>query len=514
MSHLWGLYAIARADFFERTRRYQYLATIALTVFTGTLLLPSKSAGYSTFLIDGYRGIYNSAWIGVAIAALAALLLSLFGFYNVKSAVQRDRETHVGEIIASTSVGKLEYTLGKFFSNFAVLGSMLLVFFLVAVAMQLVRGESYALNAGQIVLSLLLIVAPVIAVVSALAVLFEMIPWLRGGLGNVVYFFLWIFFLTTSAQPTMQRLGWWTDLLGLNAITRQIFLAVTAVDPHANINSLEMGDTNEGTKYFTFNGLHWSAGDITDRLMWFAVALLLAAAASIVFDRFASGARAAAAREPKAFTIAWRSRVDRLLTPLVDLLCASDFGAIVLAELRLLLNGLGFWWYAVAAGLFIAGLVTKGNGQNVVLGLAWLWPMLQLSQLGTREAIYETEQFIYPTLHPIRRQFVAQWVAGIAVMVLAGGGSLLHFIATGNALGIEGVIVGAVFVPTLALACGALSGTTRLFEILYLILWYMGPMNHTFFDYTQGANAAGFAIAAVVLSVVALASRRMRLAQA
>ncbi len=33
------------------------------------------------------------------------------------------------------------------------------------------------------------------ALIAALAVVFETVPWLRGALGNAVYFFLWLFLL-------------------------------------------------------------------------------------------------------------------------------------------------------------------------------------------------------------------------------------------------------------------------------------------------------------------------------
>jgi hypothetical protein len=38
-------------------------------------------------------------------------------------------------------------------------------------------------------------------------------------------------------------------------------------------------------------------------------------------------------------------------------------------------------------------------------------------------------------------------------------------------------LVGVVFVPALALAAGRASGTPRLFEIAFLLLWYLGPAN-------------------------------------
>ena len=44
--------------------------------------------------------------------------------------------------------------------------------------------------------------------------------------------------------------------------------------------------------------------------------------------------------------------------------------------------------------------------------------------------------------------------------------------------------VGALFIPTLALALGVWSGSGKLFEILYLVLWYLGPMQRvTQLDY-------------------------------
>ncbi len=58
--------------------------------------------------------------------------------------------------------------------------------------MQFIRGEDLTLHLGQLVMPLIFISLPVMLVVAALAILFEAIPWLRGGLGNVVYFFLWI----------------------------------------------------------------------------------------------------------------------------------------------------------------------------------------------------------------------------------------------------------------------------------------------------------------------------------
>jgi hypothetical protein len=515
VTRLWAIYALARADLLERTRRYQYLATITVTLVVGTLLVPARSAGYETFLVDGYRGIYNSAWIGATFAILATMLLSLFGFYNVKSAVERDRTTRVGEIVAATSVARLDYALGKALSNFLVLGSMAAILFVVAIAMQFVRGESAAFDLGAIAAPFALVVLPAIAMVAAIALLFEMIPWLRSGLGNVVYFFLWMWYLVWSFQAEARHVPWWRDMLGGNLVMSQVWAALVKVDPHATLNSVEIGAGGERARHlFTFHGFLFTGDDVAGRLMWFAVALGVVAVAALIFDRFSKPARSAEHAKRNGVAARWQAALARVSGPVIDALFSSDFGAIVLAELRLLVSGLSFWWYAVAAGFWIFQLFADAKGQSIAVGLAWIWPMLAWSQLGTREAVCATEQFIYPTLHPIRRQFVAQLFAGVLLAVAAAGGSLVHWAAASNLNGIEGILVGAIFVPTLALACGALSGTTRLFEIAYLVLWYLGPMNRTTFDFTQGAYAPGFALAALVLFVLAIGARQIRLQHA
>ena len=86
---------------------------------------------------------------------------------------------------------------------------------IVAAVMQFVRQEDVTLHLGQILTPLIFISLPVMLVVAGLAILFEAIPWLRGGLGNVVYFFLWVSALSTP----MARL----DSAGMAPIERSFW---------------------------------------------------------------------------------------------------------------------------------------------------------------------------------------------------------------------------------------------------------------------------------------------------
>ena len=47
----------------------------------------------------------------------------------------------------------------------------------------------------------------------------------------------------------------------------------------------------------------------------------------------------------------------------------------------------------------------------------------------------------------------------------------------GDSVGLLALFSGAFFIPSLALASGVWSGTSKLFEILYMVIWYLGPLN-------------------------------------
>ena len=180
MKTLRVVYAIARADFLERVRRYSYLVTLLFAVYLGY----AAGTGQISLRLGNYRGLYTSAWIGAMVSLVTTTFVSLVGFYIVKNAVDRDRQTRVGEILAATPLNKASYLLGKFLSNFAVLLSMVVVLAIAAVAIQLLAAEDPTFHAPALLLPFLFLTLPAIAITAAIALLFETFSFLRGGLGE------------------------------------------------------------------------------------------------------------------------------------------------------------------------------------------------------------------------------------------------------------------------------------------------------------------------------------------
>jgi hypothetical protein len=78
---------------------------------------------------------------------------------------------------------------------------------------------------------------------------------------------------------------------------------------------------------------------------------------------------------------------------------------------------------------------------------------------------------------PLWRQVPAQWLAGLVVTLLVSVGAIVRFLIDGDTVGLLALLSGAIFIPSLALASGIWSGTSKLFEILYIVIWYIGPLN-------------------------------------
>jgi ABC-type Na+ efflux pump permease subunit len=188
------IHHLARADFLERVRRYSFLVMLGLAAFLGYQV----AIGNVSVRLNEYRGEFNSAWVGSMMALMTTFFVGWFGFYLVKGSVARDRETGVGQILATTPLTRPLYTFGKWVSNFSVLLSMVIVVALTSIPIQLLAGEDTRINLIAIVEPFIFIALPMMALVAALAVLFESIPFLQGGFGNLAYFFLFIASLPVS----------------------------------------------------------------------------------------------------------------------------------------------------------------------------------------------------------------------------------------------------------------------------------------------------------------------------
>ena len=97
-------------------------------------------------------------------------------------------------------------------------------------------------------------------------------------------------------------------------------------------------------------------------------------------------------------------------------------------------------------------------------------------------------------------------------MTGAGTGARLLIGSDGYAL--AAWLAGALFIPSLALALGVWSGSSKLFEALYTVWWYVGPLHPIpSLDFVGGSRASSspglyLSLTAVLLLASCLGRRR------
>jgi hypothetical protein len=200
------------------------------------------------------------------------------------------------------------------------------------------------------------------------------------------------------------------------------------------------------------------------------------------------------------------------LTPLNGVRPQFRFGALFIAELKLFLKGQRWWWYAIAVGLVIAQLFTPLETTRTLLLAAWVWHILILSGLGCRENRFDTRQIIFSAPRPIANQLPAAWLSAFVVTAALGAGALVRFILAGEPMGVLGWLIGAAFIPSLALALGTLTGSSKAFEAVYVVWMYAIYQRVSPLDFMGMTPESPWYIytpmALVLLAVAALARQR------
>ncbi|MCK5699645.1 MAG: hypothetical protein KAI29_00765, partial [Cyclobacteriaceae bacterium] len=277
-----SVYHIARADFLQRIRSYNFLIALGACIFLIYSFVPALDAGYVMVSLGNYRGLYNSAWIGGMVANCVPFYI-LIGFYLVNYAVKRDVDTGVGQIIATTRITKGQYLTGKLISNFTVLLLILLVIAAMTIVMFFVRGETNQLELGKLLLPLLLLTVPAMFTLASIALFFDSLTGLNRGMLNIIYFFLWTFLISSSLFSPL------FDIFGMNIFIAEIQNSVSTLhqDWDGNFGTgLLIRDSLVSDNIFTWEGMTWTGSILLQRMFWMTASLGLVLLASLGFNRF------------------------------------------------------------------------------------------------------------------------------------------------------------------------------------------------------------------------------------
>jgi hypothetical protein len=483
MNRLNVLHQLILADFRERTRRYSFLLTLLGALFFGYLVITDRY----TIQFSEYRSEYNSNWVGTLMAVTCAVMFSIVGFYLVKNSISRDRKTEVGQIIAATPLSRVQYITAKFISNVTVLWMMVALLAAVAFVTLLFRGGPGSVNILAFITPFLLISAPAMVFAASAAVLFDTVKWLRGSFGNILYLFM---------AEVMLVSGMWKahflDLAGIGLFTQSMKAAIMQAFSVTKVG-MQMGFLGmfdeihvNNLKIFSWDGIEWILETVLFRFILIGFAFCIVALAVPFFDRFdPAKVKHKVSRKKKVRAASESSLNDHNAPPAISYASVVvprtgfSFVRMLKAELRLMLKGYHWFWYGAALALAVAQMATPfGIARMYITPISMIWPLVIWSSMGTRESRYNTGQLLLSSPWPVTRQLSAIWTGGLVIALTSICMMLIRSIIIGEWTYMITLLAAALFIPSVALALGTLSGSKKLFEVPYLTVWYVGSIDH------------------------------------
>jgi hypothetical protein len=241
---------------------------------------------------------------------------------------------------------------------------------------------------------------------------------------------------------------------------------------------------------FVWSGVDWTLSLILQRLLWVVISLGVALLGSLFFNRFDSTqhGRAKASRKPQPGDSLPLS--EQAVAPAAGLNVShltplppggrfhANFLHLVWLEGLLLVKGLKWYWLAGLAAVWIGCVASpSADIRKFWFMLLGIWPVLVWSKLGERESRYQAEALIFQAAYPVTRLVGAAWLASVIITAVAASGVLVGRLITAEPLALLPWSLSVLFIPTLALTLGIWSRSSKLFEVVYPILWYLGPFN-------------------------------------
>ena len=470
MSGLRAVAAILLADLRQRIRTPRFWVVVLVLGAAMWWCFPPASADFLTVSVgEGIRGRYSSAWIGMTVALFYSSLLSLTGFYLVRGTVTRDLETRAWQLLVATTMSRRGYLLAKWLSHLVVFLAVLGGGLAVGLAAQYLRAEDLRLDLVELVKPALVLTLPSLALTAAFAVWFDLVPWLRRSAGNVLFFVLWMMLLSMGLSQqgaaAGTELAWPGDLTGLAIAEHDLSRALGKGAGKLGLSVGTQALEGRPPTLVDWNAWTVTAATLEQRGFWAVLSLALLLAATPFLDWFAArtGERKAAAAS--GARLRW---LEMALAPLRR----TPFGALVAAELRLVLRPRRTWWWLLLAWAFGAQAFAPEKGLAVAMLGGWLLALDVFARLVLREHATRTAALVFTAPGMRGRLLAARVLVAVGLAWALVLPALVRLAAVQPEAALATLAAGAS-VALWGLAAGAVCRSARPYELALLCAAYV-----------------------------------------
>lgn len=498
------LLALIKYDYLQRTRSYTFLITLCASLAIAYTFVPAPDASYSTIRIADYVGHYNAAWFGYVTAIMTSVFLSLIGFYLVNSAIKNDDITRVGQIIATTSLKTYTYLLTKAISNFLVLLTLVLTIFLMSILLFFLYNNGYPFEMMQFVKPYLVITIPALFFIAVLAVVFEVLFRKFTVVQNVLFFFVFAF-LVLYTPKTDVKYGF--DVFGSKIITDELQRTVHEVTNTDASKSLTIGYViggQEKPKNFLFEGYDFPIAFMASRIIWLLFGLGLLFVATPLFHRF-SGKELTFATKTKTVNVVATGIRDIEISSLVSV--TKDYRVLPLLKTEMVLmlrQGKKWLWGLNLLGMVLLSVLSMEIAHQIILPILWFLQVHRFAGITTKELANRMHYFAFSAYRPLRRLMTSQLLVAFTLLAGLAMPLMVRYLVSGSYHAIICIVLGAMFIVSLAAFLGLMTQGRKLFEVLFFLLTYANINAIPFLDYFGALPHSNFYLIYLGLMIIIL----------
>lgn len=453
--------AVARSSMTTSLRRYSRSWGLWLLMLVGPIgarfMIARDDGSGMQVAIGGHLPIMTSATLGVCLGIIVATLLLPIAFLYLRSNVTRRNSWQIDEV-SGASRGAI--MLGRFAADALVLLGALTTLTMAGwvLGWQIVTGPY---QPHWIALPLWLVAAPALIGLAALRQAFDARPWGRRGLGELLFFILWMASLIVPIEMDGKPSSFSANMVDYTGYVRPLVAGSPGTD---NDFSIGDGEIKPGRVPLHTERAIFSPGYVSSRLAWIAIAIALTALASRVYAQH---------RAPR------RRRLANLFARLLATgppppaianappapLSRAPLATLLLAEFRLIGAGKAFLHLAIGAALL--GLAPNFRHVGSPAGLLLL--VFGLTSHAGRSEARGLRHLTATTFTPPALRRAALVVAGTAWTILLAVPAAIATVSIDPLL--LGAATGAAAAMT-AVILSMISGSGFAARLVLLMAWY------------------------------------------
>jgi len=467
--------SVLRMETVLRLRRSSTPVVFLILCGAAFLLMPEPGSGGTSFIVAGRRVLLNSDATALTSAVMGGLVLSLAGFYLVSNSIERDRRSGVGRLIAATPLSSGRYLAGKLAGNVVYLLVISVIFMVACMGMHLLRGEAplEPLVFGK---TFAIMFLPLMPSLAALALMFESVPLLSGRGGDIAYFFVWTASLSLppilAAGTTGRTWLLAGDITGLGFFIREI-IHVT----HSTQFTIGYAPFNANLPPVVFPGIDWTAEFVVPRLTSVLLVIPFFLVAWISFGRFDPARKAPGRKSGKGnpFLILQHALPVgiRKALPLRGWPAGGPpFARDVMLDTRLTLALSPVLPVIAAASVVFNLIAPPGMIRSGFLPVMFVALVPVLAAISTRDGMSNTRRLLFIIPNVKARFTVLKFCSAMTVALIV---ALCPLIRLGLDVPYDALrlLVGLIFVASVATFLGLLTDSPKPFAALFLLFLYV-----------------------------------------